>query len=83
MQQFDLMAQAEIAQQQRERAAHIERALLIREALAGSRGRISFYRPLLISVGRRLEQFGANLQARYSVNLDLSHSGNLASESPC
>jgi len=80
MRQFDYWASAEIAQQQRQSAAHVERALLIREALAGQRGRINFYQPLFISVGKRLEKFGANIQARYSENLEIGHSGTLASQ---
>ncbi len=83
MRQFDYLAQAEIAQQRRAAAAQHERALLLREALAGKRGRVAFYQPLLITVGRRLERFGAHLQARYSVGLEIGHSGTLARESGC
>lgn len=83
MRQLDYLAQTEIAHRQHERAAKLERAQRVREALAGERGSVSFYRPLLINFGRRLEKFGADLQARYSVNLELSHSGTLARETPC
>jgi hypothetical protein len=85
MRQFDYLAQAQLNYQQRERDTRIERVHLIREALAGQRGRISFYAPLLITVGRRLEKFGAGLQARYnhSLPLEIGHSGTLAADSPC
>ena len=79
MRQFDYLAQAEIAHQQRHAATHVARALLIREALAGDR--VTFYQPLIVGFGKRLEKFGARLQARYSENhLQIGHSGTLASE---
>lgn len=74
MRQFDLLAQTQLAHQQFRTTAHLERTLLIREALAGRQDRDHFVRPLLIGVGRRLEQFGVGLQARYSVNLEIGSS---------
>ncbi|MBK9749283.1 MAG: hypothetical protein IPO91_21235 [Chloroflexi bacterium] len=83
MRPIDYLAQTEIAQQRREATAQHERALLIKEALAGTRGHIAFYQPLLINVGKRIERFGAGLQARYSVGLEISHSGTLARDTAC
>ena len=42
MRPMDYLAQTEIAQQRRAATAQPERALLIKEALAGTRGQIAF-----------------------------------------
>ncbi|MBE2270321.1 MAG: hypothetical protein IAE80_18950 [Anaerolinea sp.] len=83
MYQLDLYASTQIEHQQRAQAARLERALLIREAFAGQRGRINIYQSALISVGKRLENFGAALQARYSERETSRHTGTLVRESAC
>ncbi len=43
-----------------------ERRRFAREALAGERGRVAFYAPVLVGVGNRMIAWGAALQARYA-----------------
>lgn len=43
-----------------------DRARLVREALAGRRGSVRFYAPLMVSIGRQLIALGASLQTRYA-----------------
>ncbi len=60
MNQLDLYAETLIRHQHAAIDARIERRQLLREAFAERR--VSFYRPLLISLGRQLVAWGTRLQ---------------------
>jgi hypothetical protein len=63
MNQLDMYAETLIRHQQAATAARIERRQLLHEAFAGRRGRVAFYRPLLVSVGRQMVAWGMRLQS--------------------
>lgn len=62
MNHIDMVAETMIRHQRAETEAHIARRQLLHEAFAGRRGRVTFYRPLLIGVGQRLVTWGTRLQ---------------------
>ena len=62
MHQLDMLTEIMLKQQNAEREAHIERRYLIR--MAREQRRVSFYRPLLAGLGRRLVTWGMELQQR-------------------
>jgi hypothetical protein len=43
-----------------------EQHRIVREALAGRRGRVAFYGPILVGVGKTLIAWGGALQTRYA-----------------
>ena len=66
MQQLDRIVETQIRHQQADAKAHLERSLLIREALADRHSRrVRFYRPALVNVGRQMVIWGMQLQRRY------------------
>ena len=60
MKPLDFLAETSIRQQQAATERHLERKLLIREALADRR--VRFYQPALIRLGRQLVVWGTQLQ---------------------
>jgi len=60
MKPLDFLAETSIRQQQAAAQRHLERQLLVREALADRR--VRFYQPALIRLGRQLVVWGTQLQ---------------------
>ncbi len=52
-------------QHRQEMQRRAERARLVREALAGERGRVRLHKPLLALVGEKMVNWGMALQERY------------------
>jgi hypothetical protein len=63
MNSLDFLTETSIRHQQAATQAHLERQLLVREALADRR--VRFYQPMLVNVGRQMVAWGIQLQRRY------------------
>ncbi len=67
MKSFDRLMQTRIEHHNAERQAILEHRQLVREALAGrASNRVLTYKPVLVSVGKRMVIWGMELQRRYA-----------------
>ncbi len=67
MQSFDRLMQTQIEQHNAQRQAILEHRRLVREAFAGRvPSRALTYKPVLVSVGKRMVIWGMQLQRRYA-----------------
>ena len=72
MRSYDQLMETRIKHLNAERDAKLERSRLTRAAMVGRVGRDFFYKPLLVSVGRRMVVWGTRLQRRYAASGYLS-----------